>query len=53
VTFAREHLVDLVRILSNLHLARHIITHPVFEKAQDLAYTQDLPPHHVLATRGR
>lgn len=34
---------------NKLHLANHTITHPVFEKAQNLAYTQDLPPHHALA----
>lgn len=32
-----------------LLLARHTITHPIFEKAQTLAYTYDLPPHHALA----
>lgn len=36
-------------VVDKLHLARHTITHPIFEKAQDLAHTHGLPPHHALA----
>ena len=32
-----------------LHLGNSSITHPVFERAQNLTYTQDWPPHHALA----
>lgn len=32
-----------------LHLENASITHPVFERAQNLVYTQDWPPHHALA----
>ena len=32
-----------------LYLDSHTINHPVFEKAQNLIYTQDWPPHHALA----
>lgn len=32
-----------------LLLASHSIIHPVFEKAQNLTYTQDWPAHHALA----
>ncbi len=32
-----------------LLLAGHTITHPVFEKALNNAYSQDWPPHHALA----
>ena len=32
-----------------LHLENSSITHPVFERAQNLTYTQDWPPHHALA----
>lgn len=32
-----------------LHLGNSSITHPVFERAQNLAYTPDWPPHHALA----
>ena len=32
-----------------LHLRNSSITHPVFERAQNLTYTQDWPPHHALA----
>ena len=32
-----------------LHLGNSSITHPIFEKAQNLTYTQDWPPHHALA----
>lgn len=32
-----------------LHLDNACITHPVFERAQNLIYTQDWPPHHALA----
>jgi hypothetical protein len=32
-----------------LHLGKSSTTHPVFERAQNLTYTQDWPPHHALA----
>ena len=32
-----------------LHLGNSSITHPVFERAQNLIYTPDWPPHHALA----
>ena len=32
-----------------LQLGNSSITHPVFERAQNLTYTQDWPPHHALA----
>ena len=32
-----------------LHLDSYAITHPVFEQALNLTYTQDWPPHHALA----
>lgn len=32
-----------------LHLGSSSITHPLFEQAQNLTYTQDYPPHHALA----
>ena len=32
-----------------LYLGSYAITHPVFERAQTLTYTQDWPPHHALA----
>ena len=32
-----------------LHLGNSSITHPVFERAQNLTYTPDWPPHHALA----
>lgn len=32
-----------------LHLDGYAISHPFFEKAQNLVYTQDWPPHHALA----
>ena len=32
-----------------LCLDRHTISHPIFERAKSLIYTQDWPPHHALA----
>lgn len=32
-----------------LHLANSSISHPEFERAQNLLYTLDWPPHHALA----
>lgn len=32
-----------------LHLDNSSITHPVFERAQNLIYTQQWPAHHALA----
>lgn len=31
-----------------LHLGNSSITHPVFEQAQNLTYTENWPPHHAL-----
>jgi len=36
-----------------LHLDSRTIAHPVFDKAQNLTYTQQWPPHHALACRCR
>ena len=33
----------------NLHLDSSAITHPAFEQALNLTYTQDGPPHHALS----
>lgn len=32
-----------------LLLSSHVVTHPVFEKALNAAYSDDWPPHHALA----
>ena len=34
---------------TQLFLDSYAITHPAFEQAQNLIYTQDWPPHHALA----
>lgn len=38
-----------VNMGEKLHLDRFAITHPLFEQAQNRAYSQDWPPHHALA----
>lgn len=34
---------------TQLYLNGYAITHPIFEQAQNLTYTQAWPPHHALA----
>ena len=44
-----EHQKPPANVGETLHLDRFAITHPIFERAQNLNYTQDWPPHHALA----
>ena len=44
-----EHQKPPANVGETLHLDRFVITHPLFERAQNLIYTPDLPPHHALA----
>jgi 3' exoribonuclease, RNase T-like len=44
-----EHQKPPANVGEKLHLDRFVITHPIFEQAQNLIYTPDWPPHHALA----
>lgn len=45
----RHHRQPPANVGDKLHLDNYAITHPVFEQALNLTYTQDWPPHHALA----
>jgi 3' exoribonuclease, RNase T-like len=44
-----EHQALPANVGDKLHLDRFAITHPLFEQAQNRAYSPDWPPHHALA----
>ena len=45
----RDHQKPPANVGETIHLGRFSFTHPLFEQAQNLTYTQDWPPHHALA----
>ena len=44
-----EHQKPPANVGETIHLGRFSITHPLFEQAQNLTYSQDWPLHHALA----